>query len=93
MNTSLASTIDRGRGVCMLRLAHCRVGDCDVRVGDRVGDCFDGEVARSLTLRIVEGVWIVFFRIDVGWGLFGDRMARGSGLSIILVVSDSVTLV
>jgi hypothetical protein len=28
--------------------------------------------------------------MDVGWGLFGDRMARGSGLSMIPVVSDFV---
>ena len=36
-------------------------------------------------LRIVEGVCIVRFRMEVGFGLFGDRMDSGSARSIIVV--------
>jgi hypothetical protein len=38
-----------------------------------------------VVLRIVEGVWIVFLRIEFGgMGLFGDLVDRGSGLCIFL---------
>jgi hypothetical protein len=38
-----------------------------------------------VVLRIVEGVWIVFLRIEFGGiGLFGDLVDKGSGLCIFL---------
>ena len=38
-----------------------------------------------VVLRIVEGVWIVFLRIEFGgMGLFGDLVDKGSGLCISL---------
>ena len=68
----------------MLRLAHSRVGE----------ECFPGDeslesVVVVVVLRIVEGVCIVRFRIDDGFGLFGDRIDSGSARSM-LVVSVSV---
>lgn len=73
-------------GLCILRLAHSRVGE----------ECFPGDdslatpidevvVVVVVGLRIVEGVCIVRFRIEVGFGLFGDRMDSGSARSIIVV--------
>ena len=46
-------------------------------------DCFPWEEGCTGFLRIVEGVWIVFFRIEVGAPLFGDRTDNGSGLSML----------
>lgn len=67
-------------GLCMLRLAHCLVGD----------DCLPGDnnfelvmaVVVVVVLRIVEGVWIVFLRMDAGFGRFGDRIDNGTGFSM-----------
>ena len=67
-------------GLCMLRLAHCLVGD-DSLPGD---DNFEVVVVvvAVVVLRIVEGVCIVFLRMEVGFGRFGDRIDNGSGLSM-----------
>jgi hypothetical protein len=69
-------------GLCMLRLAHSRVGE----------ECFPGDeslesvvVVVLLVLRIVEGVCIVRFRIDDGFGLFGDRIESGSARSMLVL--------
>ena len=76
-------------GLCMLRLAHSRVGE----------ECFPGDeslesvvvvVVVLLVLRIVEGVCIVRFRIDDGFGLFGDRIDSGSARSMLVVNPVSV---
>jgi len=69
----------------MLRLAHSLVGE----------ECFPGDESLEtvavvvVVLRMVEGVCIVRFRIDDGFGLFGDRIDSGSARSI-LAVSVSV---
>jgi hypothetical protein len=73
-------------GLCMLRLAHSRVGE----------ECFPGDESLEsvfvvlLVLRIVEGVCIVRFRIDDGFGLFGDRIDSGSARSMLVVNPVSV---
>jgi hypothetical protein len=67
-------------GLCMLRLAHCLVGD----------DSLPGEdnfevlmvVVVVVVLRMAEGACMVFLRMEVGFGLFGDRIDNGSGLSM-----------
>ena len=81
----------RGLGVCIiLRLAHCRVGEDGVVL---FGEDFPGEEASfdidivGAGLRIVDGVWIVFLRIEVGAGRFGERFDKGSGRSIFLLLS------
>ena len=77
-------------GVCIiLRLgAHCRVGEAGVVLFD---EDFPGEEASfeivGAGLRIVEGVEIVFLRIEDGGGRFGERFDNGSGLSIFLLLS------
>ena len=68
-------------GLCMLRLAHCLVGD-DSLPGE---DNFEVVMAVFVVvvLQIVEGACIVFLRMDVvGFGRLGDRIDNGSGLSM-----------
>jgi hypothetical protein len=70
----------------MVWLDHCRVGE------PFPGEDFIGEAGLTMVvvLRIVEGVWIVLLRIELGgMGLFGDLVDKGSGLCIIYVVSVS----
>lgn len=68
-------------GLCMLRLAHCLVGD-DSLPGEDNFDVVMVDVV--VVLRIVEGVWIVFLRMEAWFGRFGDRIDNGSGLSIVV---------
>ena len=37
-----------------------------------------------VVLRMVEGVCIVFLRMEAGFGRFGDRTDNGSGLSMVV---------
>jgi hypothetical protein len=67
----------------MLRLAHCRVGD-DSLSGDGSLEVVMVVVV-VVVLRMVEGVCIVLLSIEVGFGLFGDRIDNGFGLSIFAV--------
>jgi len=66
----------------MLRLAHCRVGEDGVGLfgEDLPGDASLGRIGAGF--RIVDGVWMVFLRIDDGVGLLGERFDNGAGRSI-----------
>lgn len=81
--TWLRNEAGRGLGVCiMLRLAHCRVGEDGAGLfgEDLPGDASLGSVGAGF--RIVDGVWIVFLRIDGGAGRLGERFDNGAGRSI-----------
>jgi len=71
-------------GLCMLRLAHSRVGEECFPGDESLDTLMEDEVVVVVGLRIVEGVCIVRLRIDGGFGLFGDRIDSGSARSIIL---------
>lgn len=86
INSVTCSTKEAGRGlgVCItLRFgAHCRVGEDGAVL---FGEDFPGEASFEIVgagLRIVEGVAIVFLRMEGGGGRFGERFDSGSGLSI-----------
>ena len=90
LGLGVCSTIDIGLGLgvllglCILLVAHCRVGDL---VGD---DNFNVVlVVVDFDLRIVPGACIVLLRIEVGVGLFGDLIDNGSGRSIMMVLGSA----
>lgn len=64
----------------MVLFGHCLFGEVSLP-GE--GNLIDVFVVALVGLRIVAGVGIVFFKIEVEVGLFGDRMDNGSGLSMV----------
>lgn len=72
-------------GLCKLRPAHCLVGEDSLSGDDGNFEVVVVMVAVDVVLRMVEGVCMVLLRIEVGFGLFGDRIDNGSGLSILAI--------